>query len=79
MNITSTAFVAYAASAIILIIFSFFFLRWVFDIQRRNKHLIAQTKLLAKIAEAQGVPMGEIDKIMSEALTFPAGSYVGRL
>lgn len=76
---TSTQFFIYAGSGIVFIVLAFYFLRWVFDIKRRNKHLIAQTKLLSKIAEAGGVPPGEIEKILTEALSFPGGSYVGRL
>lgn len=46
---------------------SFLIIRWVLDIDKRNKQLHAQTKLLSLIAEKQGVAKSEIDNILKEA------------
>lgn len=39
---------------------------WIFDVSRHFRYQKAQTKLLAKIAEAQGVPTFEVNDILGK-------------
>lgn len=64
---TSTDFMIYLGIAIGVIIFQYFLLRWVFDIAKRNRYLKAQTELLSKMAEKQGVSKEDISVIITTA------------
>lgn len=43
-------------------------IRWILDIPGRNRHLEAQTKLLAEIAKKSGVATGEIEDIVKPTI-----------
>jgi hydrogenase-4 membrane subunit HyfE len=60
---TSNQFVLYAGAAIITIAALYYFIQWSHQIAKRNQLLEAQVKLLAKIAEKQGVSMDDIEVI----------------
>jgi hypothetical protein len=65
--ITSTEFIAYSFVAIIVLVFAYWFTRFVMDIQKRNRHLEAQTELLGKMAEKLGVSHQEVFGIVNAA------------
>lgn len=60
---TSEQFILYAGSAIVAIVALYYFIQWSHQIARRNRLLEAQVKLLAKIAQKQGVSMDDIEVI----------------
>lgn len=56
------------ASGLALIVY-YLITRWAHEIQKRNRYLEAQIKLLSKIAEKQGVSTDEISGIIAMAET----------
>lgn len=60
---TSEQFIIYAGGAVITVVLLYYFIQWSHQIARRNSLLEAQVKLLAKIAEKQGVSMDDIEVI----------------
>jgi hypothetical protein len=60
---TSDQFIIYAGAAIIAVTLLYYFVQWSHQISKRNRLLEAQIKLLAKIAEKQGVSIDDIEVI----------------
>lgn len=76
---TSTDFMIYSVIAIAGILLQYYILRWTFSVAKRNRHLKAQTELLAKIAEKQGSPKEETENILNEAMSYTLYSDKGKL
>lgn len=60
---TSDQFILYAGGAVVALALLYFFIQWAHQISRRNRLIEAQVKLLAKIAQKQGVSMDDIEVI----------------
>ena len=60
---TSDQFIMYAGCTIVIVAALYYFTQWSHQIAKRNKLLEAQIKLLAKIAEKQGVSLDDIEVI----------------
>ena len=60
---TSEQFIIYVGSAIVALAILYYFIQFAHQINRRNRLLEAQVKLLAKIAQKQGVSMDDIEVI----------------
>lgn len=60
---TSEQFILYAGGAVIAVVLLYYFIQWSHQIAKRNRLLEAQVKLLAKIAQKQGVSMDDIEVI----------------
>lgn len=60
---TSEQFILYAGGAVIALAIFYYFIQFAHQVTRRNRLLEAQVKLLAKIAQKQGVSMDEIEVI----------------
>lgn len=63
----SDQFILYAGGALVAIFIYYFLMQWIFEIKKRNQYMEAQIKLLAKIAQKQGVSADEIDGIIKMA------------
>jgi hypothetical protein len=58
----------YIAAGILLGIgLLYLFIRWAFDIPKRNRIMEAQMKILGKIAEKNGANRDEIESIINDA------------
>lgn len=65
----SDQFILYVGGAIIALAILYYFIQFSHQIGRRNRLLEAQVKLLAKIAEKQGVSTDDIEVISRVAET----------
>jgi hypothetical protein len=65
----SDQFILYAGGAIIALAILYYFIQFSHQIAKRNRLLEAQVKLLAKIAEKQGVSTDDIEVISRVAET----------
>lgn len=63
----SEQFFIYAGIALIGLALTYYFIQFAHQIEKRNRYLEAQIKLLAKIAEKQGVNMDDIEVIQRVA------------
>ena len=64
---TSDQFIAWSVGVIVGLAIFYFFARFVFDIDKRNRLLKAQVDLLGRIAKRHGAPHDEIDTIVRNA------------
>jgi hypothetical protein len=64
---TSDQFLIYSLIGIVALVIYYIITQWIHQIHKRNRYLKAQTELLAKIAEKQGVNKDEIEVILSVA------------
>lgn len=60
---TSEQFIIYVGGAVVAFVILYYFIQFSHQINRRNRLLEAQVKLLAKIAQKQGVSMDDIEVI----------------
>lgn len=65
----SDQFILYAGGAVVGLAILYYFIQFSHQIAKRNRLLEAQVKLLAKIAEKQGVSMDDIEVISRVAET----------
>ena len=64
MNITSDQFFIYLGCLAIAGAIIYYFIQFAHQINKRNRYLEAQIKLLGKIAEKQGVSKDDIEVII---------------
>lgn len=64
---TSEQFFIYAGIALIGLALTYYFIQFAHQIEKRNRYLEAQIKLLSKIAEKQGVSKDDIEVIQRVA------------
>ena len=63
---TVSTLIICALCLIISIIVSYLVIQWAHEIKNRNHALSTQTRLLSLIAERQGVPQKDIEKLLSK-------------
>ena len=59
----------YGTIGLVSMVITVLFTRWVFQVHTMARHTQAQTKLLAKIAEKQGVDERDIKTILHDAFS----------
>jgi hypothetical protein len=62
-------YVIYIGAGGLSLVLYYVITRWAHEIQKRNRYMEAQIKLLSKIAEKQGVETGDIEVINRTAET----------